>query len=129
MHRRQFTYYDSHGKLYINKKNVIVYIRVSKFIGCLSLPSPESHTLCISAWNHAKSILQLAKNSFIFGKCQNLSRYNSPRDFWHLAKNISNNFISSSFPPLVQPDGTNAISSIFEAELFAQTFAQKTYLG
>ena len=52
----------------------------------LSLPSPESHELYISARNHAKSVLQLAKNSFIHRKCQNLSRYNSPRDFWHLAK-------------------------------------------
>ena len=47
----------------------------------LSLPSPESHALYISARNHAKSVLQLAKNSFIHRKCQNLSRYNSPRDF------------------------------------------------
>ena len=94
----------------------------------LSLPSPESHALYISARNHAKSVLQLAKNSFIHRKCQNLSRYNSPRDFWHLAKNISNNFTSSSFPPLVQPDGTNAISSISKAELFAQTFANNSTL-
>ena len=94
----------------------------------LSLPSSESHALYISARNHAKSVLQLAKNSFIHRKCQNLSRYNSPRDFWHLAKNISNNFTSSSFPPLVQPDGTNAISSISKAELFAQTFANNSTL-
>ena len=88
-----------------------------------SLPSPESH-----ARNHAKSVLQLAKNSFIHRKCQNLSRSNSPRDFWHLAKNISNNFTSSSFLPLVQHDGTNDISSISKAALFAQTFAIN-YLG
>ena len=87
----------------------------------LSLPSPESHALYISARNHAK-------NSFIHRKCQNLSRYNSPRDFWHLAKNISNNFTSSSFPFLVQPDGTNAISSISIAELFALTFANNSTL-
>ena len=54
--------------------------------------------------------------------------YNSPRDFWHLAKNISNNFTSSSFPPLVQPDGTNAISSISKAELFTQTFVNNSTL-
>ena len=44
------------------------------------------------------------------------------------AKVISDNFTSSSFPPLVQPDGTNAISSISKAELFAQTFAKKSTL-
>ena len=52
----------------------------------LSLPLPESHALYISARNHGKSVLQLAKNFFINKKCQNLSRYNSPRDFWRLAK-------------------------------------------
>ena len=83
----------------------------------LSLPSRECHVLFISARNHAKSTLQLAKNSFIHRKCQNLSRSNSPRDFWHLAKNISNNFTSSSFSPLVQPDGTNAISSHLSLKL------------
>ena len=94
----------------------------------MSLPSPESHALYISARNHAKSVLQLAKNSFINRKCQNLSRSNSPRDFWHLANSISNNFTSSSFPPLFQPDGTTAISSISKAELFAQTFAKNSTL-
>ncbi|MPC47400.1 hypothetical protein E2C01_041145 [Portunus trituberculatus] len=78
----------------------------------LSLPSPESHTLYISARNHAKSVLQLAKHSFINRKYQNLSNSNSPRDFRHLIKNISNNFTSSSFPPLFHPHGTTAISSV-----------------
>ena len=90
----------------------------------LSLLSPESQALYISVRNHAKSVLQLAKNSFIHRKCQNLSSYNSPRDvFWPLAKNITNNFTSLSFPPLLQPDGTNAIASISKAELFVQTLA------
>ena len=88
----------------------------------LSLPSPESYALYISARTHTKYVLQLAKNSFIPRKCQNPSRYNSPRDIWHLAKNIFNDFTSSSFPPLVQPDWTNAISSVSRAELFAQTY-------
>ena len=74
------------------------------------------------------SVLQLAKHPFILRKCQNLSRYNSPRDFWHLAKNLTNNFTSSSFPPLVQPDCTNAISSISKTALFAQTFADNSTL-
>ncbi|MPC80046.1 hypothetical protein E2C01_074610 [Portunus trituberculatus] len=86
----------------------------------LSLPSP-SHTLYISAQNHAKSVLQLSKRSFINRKCQNLSNSNSPRDFWHLAKNISNNFTFSSFPPLFYPDSITAISSVSKAELFSQT--------
>ncbi|MPC87602.1 hypothetical protein E2C01_082468 [Portunus trituberculatus] len=39
----------------------------------LTLSSPESHALYISARNHAKSVLQLVKHSFISRKCQNLS--------------------------------------------------------
>ena len=74
------------------------------------------------------SVLQLAKNSSIHRKCQNLSQSNSPRDFWHLANNISNNFSFSSFPPMILPDGTTAISSISKAELFTHTFARNSTL-
>ncbi|MPC42657.1 hypothetical protein E2C01_036284 [Portunus trituberculatus] len=78
--------------------------------------------------NHAKSVLQLAEHSFINRKCQNLSNSNSPHDFWHLAKNNSNNFTSSSFHPLFHPDGTTAISSVSKAELFSQTFTNNSPL-
>ena len=91
-------------------------------------PSPQTHELYISARNQAKSVLQLAKNSSIHRKCQNLSQSNSPRDFWHLANNISNNFSFSSFPPMTHPDGTTAISSVSKAELFAHTFANNSTL-
>ena len=94
----------------------------------LSLPSPESHAHYISAQYHSKPVLQLAKNSFIHRKSQKFSRYNSPRNFWHLAKNIFSNFTSSSFLPLIQPNGTIAISSFSKADLFAQTFADNTTL-
>ncbi|MPC70895.1 hypothetical protein E2C01_065158 [Portunus trituberculatus] len=49
---------------------------------------------------------------FINRKCQNLSNSNSPKDFWHLAKNISNNFTSSTLPPLFHLDSTTAISCL-----------------
>ena len=91
-------------------------------------PSPENHALYISAQKHTKTVLQLAKNSFINSKCQKLHTSNSPRDFWHLANNVSHNFTSSSFPPLSQPDGNFAVSSISKAELFAQTFAVNSTL-
>ena len=86
----------------------------------LSLPSPDTLALYISARNHAKSVLHLAQNSFIKRRCQNLSCSNSPH---HLVKNVSNNFSSSSFPPLLHSDGIPAVSSVSKAELFAQTFA------
>ena len=41
-----------------------------------SHPSVETHALYISDCKHAKSILQLTKNAFINGKCQNLSNSN-----------------------------------------------------
>ncbi|MPC17220.1 hypothetical protein E2C01_010069 [Portunus trituberculatus] len=82
----------------------------------LRLPSHESHALYILARIPAKSILQLAEHYFINRKCRNLSNFNSPLDFWHLDRNIPNNFTSSF------PDGTTAISSISKAELFSQFF-------
>ena len=94
----------------------------------LSLRTNDSHSLYISARNRAKSILRLTKNSFINRKCQNLLSSNSSKNFWHLAKNISNNFTSSSFPPLLQPDGTTAVTSISKAELFAHTFSANSTL-
>ncbi len=47
---------------------------------------------------------------------------NSSRDFWDIPKNISSKFTSSSFPPLLNPDGSTAVSSVSKAELFSQTF-------
>ncbi|MPC31160.1 hypothetical protein E2C01_024439 [Portunus trituberculatus] len=41
---------------------------------------------------------------------------------------ISNNFTSSSFPPLFHPDGTTAVSSVFKAELFSKTIANNSTL-
>ena len=93
-----------------------------------NLPSDENHRLFISARNHAKSVLRCTRSSFINKKCQSLHNSNASRDFWHLYKNISNNFTSSSFPPLIHPDGNTAVSAISKAELFAQTFASNSTL-
>ncbi len=62
-----------------------------------NLQTQANHNLYISTRNRHKSIFQLAKNSFIHSKCQHLASSNSSRNFWHLAKNISN-FTSSSSP-------------------------------
>ncbi|MPC45216.1 hypothetical protein E2C01_038908 [Portunus trituberculatus] len=75
-----------------------------------------------------KSVLQFAKHSFINRKYQNLSNSNSPSDFWHLVKNITNTFTSSSFPPLFHPDGTITISSVSKAELSSETSAKNSTL-
>ena len=91
-------------------------------------PSAETHALYMYARNHAKYILELTKNSFINTRCHNLSYSNSARDFWQLANNISNNFASSSFPPLLQLDGSTVVSFYTKAELFAQNFAANSTL-
>ncbi len=92
-----------------------------------SLRTPANHDPYISAWNCAKSILQLTKDNFIIRKCQNLAFSNSSCDFWHHAKNISSNF-TSSLPLLLNPDGSTAISSISKAELFSQIFCNNSTL-
>ena len=90
--------------------------------------SAKTHALYISNRNHAKSILQLTKKNLINIKCQNHSNSNAFRDFWHLANNISNNFNSSSFPLLFQPDGPTAVSSFSKVEFFAHIFATNSTL-
>ncbi len=73
-------------------------------------------------------VIRLTKNSFINKNFQNLFNSNSSKYFWHLAKNISNTFSSSSFNPLLKPDGTTATSSVSEIELFAQIFSANSIL-
>ncbi|MPC68275.1 hypothetical protein E2C01_062473 [Portunus trituberculatus] len=90
----------------------------------LSLPSPESCALYISAQNHAKSILKLAKHMFI--KKKNI------KIFQTLTPLVTSGIwpkTSSSFPPLFHPDGTTAISSASKAELFSQTSANNSTSG
>ena len=92
------------------------------------LQTNESHAAYISSRNRAKTILRLAKDSFLRKKCDNLYGSSSSRSFWHLAKNISSNFTSSSVPPLIFPDGSHAVLSSTKAELFAETFASNSNL-
>jgi exonuclease III len=93
------------------------------------LQTPESHTIYISSRNRAKSILRDTKNSFLRKKCNELSGSSSSRSFWHFSKNVNSNFASSSFPPLISPDGSTAALPSTKAELFAQTFASNSTLN
>ena len=95
---------------------------------CPSHLSDETHALYISARNHAKPIFQITKNSFMNRKYQSLSNSNFSHDFWHLANNISNNITSLAFLPLLQPDGSTAVSPFSTAKLFAQTIATNSTL-
>ena len=93
-----------------------------------SHPSAETHAIYTSTRNHANYMLQLTKKSFINRKCKNLSNSNSSRDSWHLAQNTFNNFTYASSPPLLQPDGSTAVSSFSKSEFFAQSFATNSTL-
>ena len=101
----------------------LALVQISLFSWYLSLPSFDTYALYISLGNHAKSALQLAKNSFINRKCKNLSSSNSSRNFWHLTKIISNNLSFSSSPPLLHSDRLPAVFSVSKAEIFTQTYA------
>ena len=92
------------------------------------LQTNESRLLYVSARNRCKSVLRLAKNHFIHTKCNELANSSSSSSFWNLAKNLSNNFSSTSFPPLSNPDGSVAASSSDKAELLANTFASNSSL-
>ena len=60
----------------------------------LSLLSPESHALLYFCPKSCQVCFSTFQKIPSFTECQNLSRYNSPQDFSHLGKNISNNFTS-----------------------------------
>ncbi len=96
--------------------------------GYKSFQTPENHALYISARNRIKSILRLTKSSNINKKYANLSNSNFSKDLWHLTKNISNSVTFSSFPPLLNPDGSTAVTSTCKAELFAHTFSANSPL-
>ena len=90
------------------------YPRQFFFVEICNIRSGKLYLIFISAWNHAKFVLQLAKHFFINRKCQNLSRFNSRENFWHLARIISNNFLSSFFPPLLIKGGGNEERKLLE---------------
>ena len=68
------------------------------------------------------------KKNFISGKCEDVANNPSNRNFWSLAKEIKQNFTTSSFPPLVKPDGSVATSAVDKASIFAAQFALNSTL-
>ena len=52
------------------------------------LQTPESRSSYISCRNRAKTVIRLAKDSFLRDKCNIVSGSSSSRAFWHLAKNV-----------------------------------------
>ena len=91
-------------------------------------PSTASHSTFISARNRCKTIIRRAKHSFVQRKCDNLTASPSNNSLWSLAKNVSNNFCNSSFPPLFRPDGSIACSPSEKATLFGSLFSANSSL-
>ena len=91
-------------------------------------PSPITHSSFISARNRCKLALRRAKHRFVQKKCDDLTSSPSNSSFWSLAKNVSNNFCNSNFPPLFKPDGSIAVSPHDKATLFGALFSANSTL-
>jgi len=91
-------------------------------------PSANSHSAYISSRNRCKAIIRKVKRAFIKKKCADLSSSPTDKSFWSLAKNISNNFCTSSFPPLFRPDQSIANSPSEKAALFGSLFSSNSTL-
>ena len=90
--------------------------------------SPTTHSTFISARNRCKRALRKAKHRFVQKKCDDLTSSPSNNSFWSLAKNVSNNFCNSNFPPLFKPDGSIAVSPLDKATLFGSLFSANSTL-
>merc|ERR1712002_923990 len=91
-------------------------------------PSASTHSDFISARNRCKATIRRVKHSFIQRKCDNLTLSPSNSAFWSLAKNVSNNFCNSSFPPLIRSDDSITISPSDKANLFGSLFSSNSSL-
>lgn len=89
-----------------------------------TLPSTTSRADYVAARNSCTTIIDRAKEMFVRRKANQLS--NAPagsRSFWSLAKAVSRNFCSSSFPPILDADGSLKTLPAEKAEIFAHHFA------
>lgn len=59
----------------------------------MALIPSNSRSTASSCLNLDKSVLQLARNTYICSECNNLANSNSPRPFLHLINNISKNLL------------------------------------
>ena len=91
-------------------------------------PSLHSRSVFFSSRNRCKAIIRKAKRTFINKKCADLSLSPTDKSFWSLAKNISNNFTTSSFPPLFRSDHSIANYPTEKATLFASLFSSNSTL-
>src|ERR1700755_1708381 len=91
-------------------------------------PSPITLANFHSDRNRCRDILRRAKQTFTKRRCAELLNSPTEKSFWPLAKNISNNFCKSSFPPLIRSDGSVANTPTEKANLFGLLFSSNSTL-
>ena len=105
-----------------------IQARDSAYRGWKNSPSPITLANFHSARNRCRDTLRRAKHAFTKRKCANLTDSPTEKSFWPLAKNISNNFCKSVFPPLIRPDNTVANTPSEKANLFGLLFSSNSTL-
>src|SRR5678815_5506960 len=79
-----------------------IQARDNAYRGWKNFRSPITLANFHSARNCCRDTLRRAKRAFMKSKCANLLGSPTDKSFWPLAKNISNNFCKSTFPPLIR---------------------------
>jgi hypothetical protein len=92
-------------------------------------PGINTHVEFIAARNICKRTILLAKRSFIQKTSEKLASLpNSSKSFWSVAKRISKNFCTSSFPPIINSDGKISSTPQDKANVFAAEFSKNSNL-
>jgi len=95
----------------------------------LQNPTPENRQAFTEARNEYNRTITQSKDTFNTRiKDKVISCPNGGKSFWSLAKNISQNFCKSAFPPLVFDDEIISTST-GKAEIFAKMFAANSTLN
>lgn len=90
----------------------------------------ENRSVYVKARNLFNAILECAK--FHYGqkiKDKLLNTYHDARSFWSFANDVSDNFMKSSTPPLIDCDGNPIIQSKSKANAFVKIFAESSSLA
>ena len=90
-------------------------------------PSTSNFEEYRKARNLCNSTINSAKKNFIDSVALQLaSSPTGSKNFWSLANRIGKNFCDSSFPPMIQNDGSILSDPIDKANLFASLFAKNS---
>src|SRR5678815_5313066 len=84
--------------------SLAIQARDSAYLMWKNSRSPITLVNFHSARNRCRDTLRRAKRTFIKRKCSDLLGSPTDKSLWPLAKNISNSFCKSSFPPLIRSD-------------------------